>query len=135
MSDEWEPLDESLITGDICMQCGRCCKMTMTENRFHKRSTADDTDRGSYVEAMFALNPKAKVVVKDDTIDVIIHCSHLQPDLKCGIYKDRPKICIEYNCFKWANGKKQFPQYYDFIKNLIDVKKKLGDLKNGADIS
>lgn len=135
MTDKWEPLDDSLITEDICMQCGRCCKMTMTENRFHKRSTADDTDRGPYMQAMFALNPKAKVVVKNNTIDVITHCSHLQPDLKCGIYKDRPKICIDYNCFTWANGKKQLPQHYDFVKNLIDVKKKLGDLKDGTDIS
>jgi|TARA_R110002074_G_scaffold45826_1_gene118357 hypothetical protein len=42
------------------------------------------------------------------------------PDLSCGIYKDRPQKCRDYNCFKAANGTKRLPEYYDHIKGLID---------------
>lgn len=37
----------------------------------------------------------------------------------CTIYKDRPKVCVDYNCFKWANQAKRRPQGWDKIKRII----------------
>ena len=39
---------------------------------------------------------------------------------KCGIYETRPDVCAAYNCFTAANGMKRNPEYFDFIKGLIE---------------
>lgn len=37
----------------------------------------------------------------------------------CSIYKDRPTICSDYNCFESSNINKRRPQQWDKIKDII----------------
>lgn len=57
---------------------------------------------------------------RGDKVAVTNWCSQLMPDLSCKIYKNRPQMCRDYNCFEAANGWKRLPEYYDHIKGLID---------------
>ena len=114
-SEEWVDLDPSLITEDICMQCARCCKVTLRQP-YNK-------DKMQYLKAMFEHTPRVEVKRESTkNIGVVNWCSQLQTDLTCGIYKNRPKICQEYNCFDMGNKTKKLPEYYDFVKELLDAK-------------
>lgn len=126
LSNDWEPLDESLITSDICLECGRCCKTSWIQERYTTpKDPADRKDKFPYLQAMFELNPKSFVTASDDKVKVTNWCSQLMQDNRCRIYENRPEMCSTYNCFKAANGMKQLPEFYDHIKKLIDRKQKL----------
>lgn len=126
MSDEeWVDLDPSLITSEICMQCGRCCKTTWIQDRWTEHENHPQSDKLPYLQAMFGRSPRSFVEPRKasdgtDKVAVVNWCTQLMPDLSCKIYKDRPQMCRDYNCFKAANGRKKPPEYYDFIKGLID---------------
>ena len=126
MSDEkWVDLDPSLITSEICMQCGRCCKTTWIQDRWTEHENHPRSDKLPYLQAMFGRSPRSFVEPRKasdgtDKVAVVNWCTQLMPDLSCKIYKDRPQMCRDYNCFKAANGTKKLPEYYDFIKGLID---------------
>lgn len=111
---EWQDLDPDLITEDICIQCARCCKVTLRQPW--------NQNQEEYLKAMFEHTPKVDVVREGNQIGVVNWCSQLQPDLTCGIYEKRPKICQNYNCFKMANKMKKFPEYFDHIKGLLRAK-------------
>ena len=115
---DWKKLDESLITSEVCLQCGKCCKTTWLQDRISP-SNNHEGDRLPYLEAMFGRSPRSFVELRGDKVAVVNWCSQLNPDLTCNIYKDRPQMCIDFNCFKEANGRKGFPEYYDHIKTLI----------------
>lgn len=129
MSKEWEDLDPSLITSDICIQCGRCCKVSWSKP--YKEETEE------YLRAMFELSSRSFVKVQPTNsgqkITVENWCSNLMPDLKCRIYENRPLTCQRYNCFEMANAKKKMPEYYDFVKGLIDAKRGTGSEVAGVD--
>lgn len=117
--NDWTDLDPSQITGEICMQCGRCCKTTWRQPYDEKKE--------DYLNAMFELSPRSFVKRDGNQICVENWCSNLMPDLKCRIYENRPEICSKYNCFEMANSMKRLPEYYDFIMDLI---RKRDDRKN-----
>jgi len=121
VSDDWKDLDPKLITGDICTQCGRCCKTT-----WHHSYSPEQKD---YLEAMFELSPRSFVESNPErkSLKVVNWCSNLMPDLKCRIYKNRPSICSRYNCFEWSNSKKLMPEYFNFVFSLLT--KKFGEGK------
>jgi Fe-S-cluster containining protein len=132
----WTDLDPDLITGDICMQCGMCCKTTWTQERF----PSSGVDRAPYLKAMFDDRDKSEVVTRKrngkEVVSVVNWCSHLKekPEnihhVMCDIYENRPQMCSDYNCFRAANGVKRLPEYYDLISKLIvDRKTKLSDGK------
>jgi len=116
MSEEWKDLDPSLIQSDICTQCGRCCKTSW----HHEYSIKQE----AYLEAMFDKSPRS--YVESDPVNkklkVVNWCSNLLPDLRCGIYKNRPEICVVYNCFTWSNSKKVLPEAFDHIFSLLTKK-------------
>ena len=122
--DQWVDLDPDLITSEICMQCGMCCKTTWEQDRFRKSGT----DRVPYLQAMFADRHKSEVSIRSrpsgEYAAVTNWCSHLEEGdnlhhVKCGVYKDRPQMCRDYNCFRAANGVKRLPEYYEMISKLI----------------
>ena len=132
----WTDLDPDLITSDICMQCGMCCKTTWEQERFFKSGA----DRGPYLQAMFADRDKSEVSIRNrpdgEYVAVTNWCSHLKSSglvnrtVRCGIYEDRPQMCRDYNCFRAANGVKRLPEHYDLISKLIvDQKAKPSDDK------
>ncbi len=53
----WKELDESLITSEVCLQCGKCCKTTWTQDRF----TKGGADRLPYLQAMFGRSARTFV--------------------------------------------------------------------------
>ena len=121
--DEWVDLDPDLITSEICMQCGMCCKTTWEQDRF----TKSGTDRAPYLQAMFADRDKSEVSIRNrptgEYVAVMNWCSHLKREsptsVMCGIYNERPQMCRDYNCFRAANGRKIMPEYYEMISKLI----------------
>ena len=116
---DWKKLDESLITSEVCLQCGKCCKTTWIQDRRTKAKNHDG-DKFEYLQAMFGRSPRSFVELRpNNKVAVVNWCSQLNPDLTCNIYKDRPQMCIDFNCFKEANGRKGFPEYFDHIKSLI----------------
>ena len=131
----YRKLDESLITSEVCVQCGRCCKVTWTLPRWNQARRHDNNeriDRVPFMDVIFSSSPHSKVKGNDDKIAVTHWCPHLKqdafcpdeewdgnPTYKCSIYKDRPSYCSSYNCFTAANGLKRDPQYFEFIKGLI----------------
>jgi Fe-S-cluster containining protein len=125
---EWKDLDTDLITEEVCMQCGMCCKTTWWQDRY-TTDKKDPKDKVNYLRAMFADRDKSEIVFNEDKVGVINWCSHLvKEDGKafCGIYKNRPHMCRTYNCFQEANGRRGYPQYYDkimkIIKKTVDIK-------------
>jgi|TARA_R100000084_G_scaffold107984_2_gene69463 Fe-S-cluster containining protein len=69
---------------------------------------------------MFGKSSRSYVEERGDKVAVVNWCSNLRPDLSCGIYKNRPGMCVAYNCFKAANGQKQLPEYWNHIKPLVE---------------
>ena len=107
MTSDRKELDEDLITSEVCMQCGKCCKTT-------------------WIQAMFSRSPRSFVEVrpnrpgKPEKVAVCNWCSQLMPNLSCGIYESRPTMCQVYNCFTAANSGKRDPEYFEFIQTLIE---------------
>ena len=135
---EYRPLDEDLITSDVCIQCGRCCKTTWLQPRWNKAERnrekyGERVDKMPYLREMFSQSTTTFVEERGDTAAVITWCPNLKqdafcpskdwdgnPTYKCGIYKNRPDVCSAYNCFTAANGQKRNPEYFEFIKGLIE---------------
>jgi Fe-S-cluster containining protein len=127
----YEPLDESLINSDVCIRCGHCCKWTT--------ATQLTNDKGvEWLDVMIGTNPKAKMlkhnkrtikkpsgeVMRDSTpFEIQFTCPQLATNDEghklCSIYKDRPTICSDYNCFESSNINKRRPQQWDKIKDII----------------
>ena len=112
----WDELDESLITSEVCLQCGKCCKTTWTQDRF----TKGGADRLPYLQAMFGRSARTFVEAREKKVACVNWCSQLMPDLKCNIYQNRPQMCIDFNCFKEANGRKRLPEFWTHIKKLVE---------------
>ncbi len=122
---EWVDLDPSLITSEVCMQCGKCCKTTWIQKRYSTRKNGPDNDKLPYLQAMFGRSPRSFVEERGpDKVAVVNWCTQLMPDLKCKIYNNRPQMCRDYNCFTAANGKKTLPEYYEFIQGIIDAQRR-----------
>ena len=111
---EYRPLDENLITSDVCVQCGRCCKTTWLQPRWNKAErNSHRVDKIPYLKEMFSQSTTSFVEERGDKVAGV-------NTFKCGIYETRPDVCAAYNCFTAANGMKRNPEYFDFIKGLIE---------------
>jgi len=114
------PLDESLITSDVCIKCGSCCKMTTDPIRC--------SDFGfPWYKTVVEQNDLIKLVNFDSNknqVQIRFRCPKLDVDekentYKCSIYADRPAVCSNYNCFKDANNKNRRPENWDRIKVIV----------------
>ena len=134
----WGPmdrlLDESLITSDVCIQCGSCCKVSSDmqfANDKGKEWINVIWDREG-VEIKWHNKTKTKVTgaLGDSHIEeshpykIVSHCPKLIVDEEagtkvCGIYEKRPDVCRDYNCFRDANNRRRRPQNWDLIAGLI----------------
>ncbi len=132
---EYRPLNEDLITSEVCTQCGRCCKTTWVQPRWNKAITNNHrVDKIPYLKEMFSQSTTSFVEERgDNSVAVVNWCPNLKQTgfcpskdwdgvntYKCGIYETRPDVCSAYNCFTAANGQKRNPEYFDFIKGLIE---------------
>ena len=84
----------SLDPSEICPPCARCCKYVSLG--------MESPDNVKYVSmALWFLFHKGIGIYQahDDDWYLIVptDCEHLQEDGFCGVYKDRPFICREYD--------------------------------------
>ena len=128
---EFVPLDTSLITSDVCIRCGHCCKFTSP--------TQLQGDTGTeWMDVILGTNPyielkyhnKVDVQRSDGTIqenmtpfEIVARCPQLKTNEEghklCAIYEDRPTTCSRYNCFDMGNKMKRRPENFEFIAGLI----------------
>lgn len=113
-------LDESLITSEVCVKCGSCCKMTTDRIRCSKYGLP-------WYEVVVEQNDLIRLVdfnEKEESIKIRFTCPKLvvdeqQKTFMCSIYPTRPDVCANYNCFRNANNRNIRPQRWDYIKGII----------------
>ena len=128
---DYEKLDESLINSDVCIRCGHCCKWTSTTQLTNGKGE-------EWLDVMIGTNPHAKMMKhnkrdlllpngnvgrKSLPFEITFTCPQLKTNDEghklCQIYKDRPQICSDYNCFEHSNRLGRRPQQWDKIKKII----------------
>lgn len=128
---EYEKLDESLINSDVCIRCGHCCKWTST-------TQVTNGPGEEWLDVMIGSNPhvnmrkhnkrhlklpNGKYMGNATPFEIEFRCPKLKTNEEghklCSIYKDRPKICSDYNCFEHSNRLQRRPQQWDKIKGII----------------
>ena len=113
---------EELITSDVCIRCGSCCKLTIGTPA---PGPGKDEKKKERVKEWYNV-----IARQTDTIDILDDCRirFRCPQLKvtqedgfklCQVYEDRPEICSAYNCFHMANLKGRPPENYEMIKGII----------------
>lgn len=130
-------LDDSLITSEVCIQCGHCCKFTTPNLYVHPENGPEWLNviaKHDRTRLLWYDNEKVKHqslsegrVVEEEraSFKVEFTCPKLQIDEEagtkiCGIYEDRPKVCSNYNCFRMANQTGQRPQNWKLISELVE---------------
>lgn len=112
---------EELITSDVCLRCGSCCKLTVSTKSASDRSTKKQKEKT--VEWYNVIARQTDTIEIYDDGRIRFHCPQLlktSDGMKtCQVYKDRPKICSDYNCFHMANLKGRPPENYEMIKGII----------------
>lgn len=134
MEKEFIPLDDSLITSEVCMRCAQCCKSTSTtQYASHNATDYIDTvigDReGIEIQWHNPVNLEMsdldeKEVAIKHPYEVVFACPKLKEKdgLKfCSIYENRPSVCKDFNCFTRANEKKIRPSGWNIIKDTIKL--------------
>jgi len=118
------PLDENLITSEVCVKCGHCCKWTSSPQYVHPvngpewlniiAKTDDTTLIWHENETVDHFSRSEQKVVQQERakFHISFRCPKLEIDEEagtkmCSIYADRPKICSNYNCFRMANQMNQ----------------------------
>ncbi len=77
--------DESLVSSEVCIQCGACCSVYVRKGTTELVSI-DELEASDDVE--------------------LIACTHLQVNQGryiCGNYENRPQVCRDYSCLRRAN--------------------------------
>lgn len=120
-------LDESLITSEVCVSCGRCCLFEEWEDTLDQR---DQIQNGIHVctpEEEYGSDPKSWVPIKKIEFDgrTWIGCAHWE-DRVCTNYENRPNQCRQFTCFGWFNEHEDLSKYRHYehfrpeiIKSII----------------
>ena len=110
--------DPSLITSEVCIRCGRCCKLTITPQ--YQKNTESQKRQKEFYELIFSTAEHTNVVADNK---IVTTCPKLvvEGSIKwCSAYQNRPKICEDYNCFEAANKKGHTPEGYEEIMKIIE---------------
>lgn len=102
--------DESLITSEVCMRCGDCCKLQMTGSANFGVKNAESRKFIKSVLIDHEVIDFRGWDVEKNTFSLEIECSKLlrtADGVACGIYADRPQVCRDYNCLQQANKREQ----------------------------
>lgn len=113
-------LNEDLITSDVCVKCGSCCKMTTEYIRCSPVGL-------EWYKTVVEQNDLIRLVAfneKEEKVKIRFTCPKLvvdqqQKTFTCSIYQDRPQVCRAYNCFRTANIANRRPERWDYIKGII----------------
>ena len=129
-------LDESLITSEVCVKCGHCCKWTSEMQHCHPDIGKEWLDviakQSDTTQLLWYDNDKVQHKSSSGNTDAQMRgqfrirftCPKLEVDKEagtkmCTIYEDRPTVCRNYNCFRDANFKNQRPENWDYIAGII----------------
>jgi Fe-S-cluster containining protein len=120
-------LDDTLITSDVCQRCAHCCKwQSKTQLATPEQVVFLNAIVGTQQKIIWH-NPR-NLTQQEHThhnvspFEIEYTCSKLETkgDLKtCSIYKDRPNICKDYNCFTISNKVNKRPANWNNIKRII----------------
>ena len=129
--EQFKPIDDSLITSDVCIRCGHCCKWTSATQLSNGTGPEwMDVILGSNPLLTLKYHNKRDVEFPDGRIaknmtpfEIEARCPKLKTNEEghklCSIYEDRPTTCARYNCFDMANKTERRPQNWDFIAGII----------------
>lgn len=130
-------LDEKLITSDVCVKCGHCCKWTSEMQHCHPakgpewlKVISKQSDRtklkwyANEVTEHYSKSEDKPIMEERAQFRIEFTCPKLDIDEDkgtklCTIYEDRPKVCSDYNCFRNANAMDQRPQNWDYVKGIV----------------
>ena len=120
-------LDESLITSEVCMSCGRCC---LFEEWTGTPDQQNQLRSGTYIctpEEEYGSDPKSWIPTKIIELDgqSWLGCAHLE-DKVCTNYENRPRRCAEFTCFGFFNEHPNTSKFHgldhfrpEIIKSII----------------
>jgi Fe-S-cluster containining protein len=97
--------------GSLCQRCtALCCRyLALQIDEPESPEQFDDV-------RWYLLHEQVHVFVEDGGwyLSIQTPCEHLQPDNRCGIYEDRPKICREYttDACEYHLGNEGYEQYF-----------------------
>jgi Fe-S-cluster containining protein len=84
------------VTETLCLNCAKCCEQTVQiplDDRFYDylvfRGESITRDPNDPKIGILNLG-KCKYLVEESGL------------FKCGVYKDRPQMCKDFNCVAWA---------------------------------
>tara|TARA_B100001287_G_C22651450_1_gene515396 strand:+ start:929 stop:1357 length:429 start_codon:yes stop_codon:yes gene_type:complete len=107
--DSYIPLDESLITSEVCIRCGDCCISQQLDSRGLGKKFVGFT----YEESEYFRNTISDTNLNFTGVKTF-KCPKLTTNEEgfkvCGIYSNRPSPCKSYNCFERANLLKVKPE-------------------------
>ena len=117
-------LDTSLITSDVCIKCQQCCyglsrvappiSIKNSPNRLIEAVEYGETAFGNII-----------IHKENDTATVFTQhkCQHLDDRTGCTIYKDRPKICSDFNCFDRYNSGEEgiASRFFSKLSKILDM--------------
>lgn len=128
---EYKPLDKSLITSEVCIQCGHCCKWTSITH-------VTNGPGPEWLDVVIGSNPltemkkhnkrdlrlpSGKAMKNATPFEIEFRCPKLKTNEEghklCSIYENRPKICSDYNCFEASNRAERRPENFDRISKII----------------
>lgn len=128
---EYKPLDKSLITSEVCIRCGHCCKWTSTTQLMNGPGP-------EWLDVVIGTNPylkmnkhnkrdvkmpNGKFMGRATPFEIEFRCPKLKTNEEghklCSIYENRPKICSNYNCFEASNQAKRRPENFAQISEII----------------
>lgn len=93
-----DKLDHTLITSEVCVQCGRCCLFEKWEPD-HESWLEADVKMPMNWNGEVASVPVQKLEAYGETW---LACAYLV-DKKCTNYENRPKLCSVWDCFQHFN--------------------------------
>ena len=105
------------MAGSLCDKCAAlCCRYFALQIDTPK--TADDYDNIRW----YLVHENVVSFIEDKKwyVGVMTKCKHLQPDNRCGIYEERPRICRKYstdNC-DYHGGEYQFSRLFTSADDL-----------------
>ena len=128
---KYKPLDKSLITSEVCIRCGHCCKWTST-------TQVSNGPGPEWLDVVIGDNPYTEMKkhnkrdlmlptgmeMKNATpFEIEFRCPQLKTNEEghklCSIYESRPKICRDYNCFEASNRAERRPENFARISEII----------------
>lgn len=99
--------DESLVTSEVCMQCGWCCHVRFSASPGFNLA---DNEARKFIKLNLVDHDAVEFRgwnIEKNQVHFAMKCSQLEEKgdgrVSCKVYEDRPRICREYNCLENAN--------------------------------